>query len=519
MTLLRAASGAALFFFALCRPLDAEDVTLTSRDGEVELSGTLLGFDGEFYRIDTIYGELTVDGSGVTCDGPACPSLQDFVAEIRISGAASMGSVMLPALIETFAQRNGYSVTRETRDASHRVYELKDTNTDRTVARFFFRLTNTDEGFADLLANEADIVMASREVRPDEVQRASEAGMGDVSDARRARVLALDAIVPIVASDNPVRSVSPGDLARVFAGDIRNWSALGGPDAPISLYGPDAASGLSQAFQHLVMDRSDLDQTSEIKRYSLGEDLVQAVAADSFALGIASFAETGRARVLALEGGCGRNLVAGRQTIKTEDYPFTAPMFLYRPARRLPRTGREFMAFATSSAAQLVIRRSGFVDQSPELATLDVQGNRLANAIGAAGPEISLQDLQRMVSVLGPRKRLTTSFRFEAGSARLDAQSRSNIVQLAEALERGTYDSGELLFVGFSDGNGPALANQSISLRRAEAVRRAVLDAAETFDRDRTILEVDAFGEAMPVACDSSDWGRLINRRVEVWVR
>ena len=282
MTLLRAASGAALFFFALCRPLDAEDVTLTSRDGEVELSGTLLGFDGEFYRIDTIYGELTVDGSGVTCDGPACPSLQDFVAEIRISGASSMGSVMLPALIETFAQRNGYSVTRETRDASHRVYELKDTNTDRTVARFFFRLTNTDEGFADLLANEADIVMAAREARPDEVQRASEAGMGDVSDARRARVLALDAIVPVVAPDNPVRSVSPGDLARVFAGDIRNWSALGGPDAPISLYGPDAVSGLAQAFQRLVMDRSDLVQVSEIKRYSLGEDLAQAVAADPF---------------------------------------------------------------------------------------------------------------------------------------------------------------------------------------------------------------------------------------------
>ena len=33
--------------------------------------------------------------------------------------------------------------------------------------------------------------------------------------------------------------------------------------------------------------------------------------------------------------------------------------------------------------------------------------------------------------------RLTTSFRFEAGSIRLDAQSRSNIQQLARALEQG----------------------------------------------------------------------------------
>jgi len=32
-------------------------------------------------------------------------------------------------------------------------------------------------------------------------------------------------------------------------------------------------------------------------------------------------------------------------------------------------------------------------------------------------------------------------------------------------------------------------------------------------------LDVDAFGETMPMACDDSDWGRQVNRRVEVWVR
>ena len=46
-------------------PAAAQDVTLTSRDGGVEISGDLLGFDGEFYRLETIYGELTVDGSRV----------------------------------------------------------------------------------------------------------------------------------------------------------------------------------------------------------------------------------------------------------------------------------------------------------------------------------------------------------------------------------------------------------------------------------------------------------------------
>jgi len=48
MTVLkRAAAFVALFLFAGTAAV-AQDVTLTSRDGKVELIGTLLGFDGEF---------------------------------------------------------------------------------------------------------------------------------------------------------------------------------------------------------------------------------------------------------------------------------------------------------------------------------------------------------------------------------------------------------------------------------------------------------------------------------------
>jgi phosphate transport system substrate-binding protein len=130
-----------------------------------------------------------------------------------------------------------------------------------------------------------------------------------------------------------------------------------------------------------------------------------------------------------------------------------------------------------------------------------------------------LAELQRMLAVLGPLQRLTTTFRFGAGSARLDAQSSSNVQQLAQALEAGFYDARRLVFVGFSDGEGPARTNREIALQRAQAVRSAVLEAAETANLDRIEMQVDAFGEALPMACDDSAWGRQVNRRVEVWVR
>lgn len=515
----RAAVLAALLLFGLVHAAAAQDVTLTSPDGAVEITGTLLGFDGEFYRVETKFGELTVDGSGVSCDGPGCPSLTDYVAELALSGSSTMAEVLLPALIEGFALRNGLQTRRETLGDTRFEYLLMRSDSGVLAARFSFHVSNTEEGFADLLANEADVVMALREIRPQERTLAREAGMGDMTDGSRSRVLALDAVVPVVAASNPVRRISTPDLARVFAGEIVNWADLGGPDAPIALHLPVEGSGLAQAVEDRLLRPANLALSPEVIRHPRSSALARAVTVDPFAIGMASFAETGAARPLTLTGNCGYSLSVSRRTIKTEDYPLTNPMFLYLPARRLPKVARDFLTYTRSPAAQIVIRRAGFVDQAPEQIALGAQGDRLANAVATAGDEVPLEELQRMVAVMRPMTRLTTSFRFETGSSRPDAQSRANIEQLARALETGDWDAHELLFVGFSDGEGPAAGNKAIALKRAEAVRDAVLAAAETAQPGRVTIGVEAFGEALPMACDDSDWGRQVNRRVEVWVR
>lgn len=517
MSYFRAAICAALCFLGGASRGFGQDVTLSSPDGAIEVSGNLLGFDGEFYRVETQFGELTVDGSGVRCDGPGCPSLSDFVAEVTFSGSSSMAEVLLPALIEGFALRNGYQTAREQFGGDQFEYTLS--REGQLAARFIFLVSNTGEGFADLLADQADVVMALREIREAEHILAEEAGMGDLTHAQRGRVLALDAMVPIVAPSNPVQRISLTDLARAYAGEITNWSALGGPDAPIALHLPVTGSGLAQALEDKLLEPAQLGLAEGIRRHDRGSMLVRSVATDPFALGIASFAEIGTTRMLTLTGPCGFSLSAGRRSIKTEDYPLTAPMFLYLPAHRLPRVARDFLTYVRGPAAQIVIRRAGFVDQAPERVPLAIQGERLTNAIKAAGSDIGLEELQRMVATFDGLQRLTMSFRFEAGSSRPDAQSRNNIDLLAREIEAGVYDGARLIFVGFSDGEGPAEGNREIALKRAETVRQAVEQAAETANLERIDLETEAFGEALPIACDDSEWGRQANRRVEVWVR
>ncbi len=515
----RAAICAALFLLGSAFAAAAQDVTLTSQDGAVTVSGTLLGFDGEFYRVATEYGELTVDGSGVTCEGVGCPNLAAFVAETRLSGSSVIATRVIPLLIEAFARASGYTVDREDAGEEVRTYSLTDPAAGRVVARLHVAGTTTEEGFADLLADEADVVMALRAIRPAEVRLAREAGLGDLREANRSRVLALDGLVPVVAPGNPLRAIALPDLARVLSGDITNWAQLGGEDAPIDLYVPATGTGLAQSMNDRILSPARAELAARIIPHADNLGLVQAVASDPLGLGIASYANLGNAKPLDLTGACGYTLAASRQTIKTEDYPLTAPMFLYLPARRLPKISRAFLAYTRSPLAQIVIRRAGLVDQAPEEIPWNAQGDRLVNAVSVTGPEFGLEDLQTMVTTLASRKRLSISFRFEAGSSRLDAQSTSNVQQLARALEAGRYDTRDLLFAGFSDGNGDAATNRRIALQRAEAVLRAVREAAETADFDRLALGADAFGEMMPMACDDTPWGRSVNRRVEVWVR
>ncbi|MEO3414629.1 phosphate ABC transporter substrate-binding/OmpA family protein [Roseovarius sp. CAU 1744] len=517
--MLCAAAFVALFAAIGGRTALAQDVTLKSHDGDVEISGNLLGFDGEFYRVETIYGELTVDGSGVLCEGPGCPNLEDYIARVTFSGAPTVGRVLMPALIEAFAIRGDYEMRRETLSDGHFMISLASKVDGSLLGEFTFKLTNTDEGFADLLANEADIAMTLREARATEVKRALDAGLGNLTATGRSRVLALDALVPVVAPSNPIQGITTPQLAQVLSGEIDNWTVLDGPNAPISVHLHDARSGLGQATVDRLLAPQRLELAPGAIRHADSQSLADAVANDPFALGVTSRSEIGNTWELALKGACGFALNATRRAVKTEDYPLTAPMFLYLPARRFPKLIREFLAYMRDPSAQLVIRRAGFVDQAPEEIRIDEQGDRFANAILRAGDEVPLDELQRMVQTLAPLKRLSTTFRFEAGSARLDAQSRSNVQQLARALEIGLYDARRLVFVGFSDGEGPASSNRNIAMRRATAVQSAVTRAAETANLDRIDLGVEAFGEAMPMACDDSAWGRQVNRRVEVWVR
>jgi phosphate transport system substrate-binding protein len=136
----------------------------------------------------------------------------------------------------------------------------------------------------------------------------------------------------------------------------------------------------------------------------------------------------------------------------------------------------------------------------------------------AAGEDVALEDLQAMLTRLGMAERLSSTFRFAGGAAELDTQSRAAVGRLASAIRTGAFDGRTLHFVGFSDSAGSARINLRLAERRAQAVRDAVRAATDGAAAARVTMRTVAFGEALPMACEDTDWGRAVNRRVEVWV-
>lgn len=499
----RRAGASAALVLAMSASLQAQDVLLQSRDGRLSLAGTLLSYDGEFYRIESEFGALTLDAQALDCLGPGCPDLLTFVPEVVIAGSRTVGEGLLPALLSGFAASNGLSL-EENLEGSDTVKVLRAETDGKALARFVVNLTDSQTGIAALQDGSADIALSLVPLR--------EAGL-------RTRAIALDAFVPVVGVENSLPGIALADLTAILAGGITSWAALDGPDLPIRVHLRDEGSAVQRAVEAQVLAPLGLRPLAGAVRHASDVDLVRAVAADPLGIGLGLLSVAGQARVIPFQGKCGLVHAATPLAVKAGDYPLVLPLLMHTRAERLPLQARRFLAFLSGPEAQSAAADAGFVDQSAERVALAAQGLRLANAIAAAGDETPLGVLQRLVAAMRGAERLSTTFRFDAGRRSLNPQSETNVAFLAEALESGRFAGRSLVFVGFTDGDGPADVNLRLARERAETVRRAVLAAAPLFDPETVQIGTDAFGEAMPMECDETEAGRLVNRRVEVWVR
>lgn len=514
-----AAAGAPAGLAILAGAALAEPVTLRSFDGSTQLTGELVEFDGSTYTIETTIGTIDVSAMRVVCEGEACPEDPMFGAEFGIVGSNAVGAALMPALIEAYAYSLEGEITREL-GATANESTLRIASIDgREMAAIALRADNSTSAFPALADTSAAIGMSSRRARDGDMALLSAAGVPDLRDPTTEQVVALDGLVAIVHPSNGIRAIALEDLAAVFGGEITNWSELGGPDAPITIHAAADDTGTFETFRTLVLDEWGYDQLAPgAARYASNLQLSDAVASDPTGIGFTGIAFERGARALPIAQECGLMAPPTEFAVKTEEYPLSRRLYIYRRPGPMIAHAERLFEFALSDDAQAVIEDAGYISADVSAIGMDEQGARLVHAL-TGEDEFSLPLMREMLNEIGDAKRLSLTFRFEPGSSQLDAKSLSDLRRFSELLAAGEFAGKEIMLVGFTDSIGAFDVNRGLALRRAQAVQALLAEIAGPDALESQEVTALGYGELTPVGCNTTFSGRIANRRVEVWVR
>jgi phosphate transport system substrate-binding protein len=425
---------------------------------------------------------------------------------LRLHGSNTIGSQLGPELAMAFFRKQGATDIQQVRKGTEEV-TIKGTLPGRSAPQTIeVEAHGTGTAFKDLANGACDIGMASRPIKDDE-KRAT-AALGDLTSPASEHVLGLDGVAIIVNRSNPVQAIDVGKLARIFAGEITDWSDIGGSAGPIKLFARDEKSGTWDSFKSKVLGDTPLSRSAE--RIEDSRELSNKVSALAGGIGFVGLPYVLDTKPLAVfesdqsgkPGSRGTTpLLPTTLTIRTESYRLSRRLYLYTAANSTNPAVNDFVRFANSDEGQDIVEKTGFVSQKVVIPTQPSNVQISANA-----PE----RYRRMVD--GAR-RMELDFRFRPGSTNLDNKALADLTRVVTVLQALQHSNDRLILLGFADNTGIPSANEALSRERAKAVEQQLVM------RGVQVATAEGFGQENPVASNASLAGREQNRRVEVWVK
>lgn len=210
--------------------------------------------------------------------------------------------------------------------------------------KFTYNPTGSGSGIQAVTEGRCDIGLSSRALKDDE--KAS--GLVET-------VLAYDGIAIVVSPENPVSDLDVDTIAKIYTGEITNWSEVGGADAEIVLVGREAGSGTRSGFEELT---ETVDKCKYRQELTSTGDVITTVSQNPDAIGYASLAAL-KDTVKALTVG---GVAPSEDTVKDGSYVIQRPFVLVtKTGETLSANAQKFFDFALSAEAAQYITSAGAV--------------------------------------------------------------------------------------------------------------------------------------------------------------
>ena len=191
----------------------------------------------------------------------------------------------------------------------------------------------------------------------DERQAALDAG----ADLRLVPIC-YDAFVFLVNRDNPVDGLTSEQIRKIYSGQIRLWSDVGGADSMIAAYQRPHGSGSQAAMEEMVMQGERLvaeqnfisdgmaDLIAQVGNFSGGINAL----GYSYLYYVDALYKEGSLKVLSVDGAA-----PTPENLRSGAYPYT--VYYYAVYRAENRNAERFVQWLTSPEGQQCVQQAGYI--------------------------------------------------------------------------------------------------------------------------------------------------------------
>lgn len=243
---------------------------------------------------------------------------------------------------------------------------LKNFTQDENIADNVFDVDSTEEGFNKLIKDEVDVLISTYPT--DDIMTFAKANGVDLEITP----IAKDGFVFFTNTNNKIDSLKVSDIQKIYTGQIKNWSEIGGENIDIKAFQhPENSPTQNEMISSVMKNLKIIDAPKDVfyaKKFGEINDLIATYDNTEGALGYSYYYETkmlydtdgkinNTIKILKLNG-----VMPDYDTIKNNDYPIISNYYLIKNKKNQSESLNIFTDAVMSDRGKNVIKEAGYIE-------------------------------------------------------------------------------------------------------------------------------------------------------------